>query len=69
MMSDVEILLVEDNPEDAEITLRAFQKIIDDKVHFSARRRGSGGICSGRRLTGPRSRETPMIFGSEVAES
>jgi two-component system, response regulator len=34
MMSDVEILLVEDNPEDAEITLRAFQKHhLTNKVH------------------------------------
>jgi two-component system, response regulator len=34
MMSDVEILLVEDNPEDVEITLRAFQKHhLTNKVH------------------------------------
>lgn len=34
MTSGVEILLVEDNPEDAEITLRAFQKYnLANKVH------------------------------------
>ena len=34
MTNDVEILLVEDNPEDVEITLRAFQKHhIANKVH------------------------------------
>ena len=34
MTSGVEILLVEDNPEDAELTLRAFQKYhLANKIH------------------------------------
>ena len=73
MMSGVEILLVEDNPEDVEITLRAFQKHhLTNKVHVVRDGEealeclfGTGPLC---RVQCPRG--TPFDFiGSEVTES
>jgi CheY-like chemotaxis protein len=62
-MNDVEILLIEDNPEDVEITLRAFRKNnLTNKIHvvrdgeealeclFSTGRYSEHGACHRTRL-------------------
>ena len=63
MTSDMDILLIEDNPEDVEITLRAFQKHhVANRIHvvrdgeealeclFSTGRYAEGGPCQNTRL-------------------
>ena len=63
MINGMEILLVEDNPEDVEITLRAFQKYhLTNKIHlvrdgeealeclFSIGRYAERSVCSNTRL-------------------
>ena len=80
MTDGVEILLVEDNPEDVEITLRAFQKYhLANKIHvvrdgeealeclFSTGRYAELSVCSNTRLI-LLDLKLPKVDGIEVLQ-
>ena len=72
-MNGVEILLVEDNPEDVEITLRAFQKYhLANKIHVVRDGEEALECLFGTgRYAEPNNYEKPrlILLDSEVAES